>query len=155
MRYVWNRARSVSAQDVGETIEAVAERYGGVCPTWALVDEARPADHQLHRMFEWDDLLAAEAYRRDQARHFVRDLRVVVEHDSGVEHVQAYVHVVRLEPAGPIEGYRLTSLVIESPDEYRQVLDEALDGLRAWQRRYRHLRDLSEVFDVLGRVLTD
>jgi len=153
VRYVWNRARSVSAQDVGETIEAVAERYGGVCPTWALVEEARPADHHLHRMFEWDDLIAAEAYRREQARHFVRDLRVVVEDDSGVEHVQAYVHVVRLEPAGPIEGYRLTRLIVQSSDEYQQVLDEALHGLRAWERRYRHLSELDSVFGVIRTVI--
>jgi len=153
VRYTWGHARSVSAQDVGETVEAIAERYGGVCPTWALVDEARPADHHLHRMFEWDDLLAAEAYRRDQARHVVRDLRVVVEDDSGVQHVQAYVHVVRLEPAGPIEGYRLTSLIVQSLDEYEQVLGEALSALRAWERRYRHLSHLDEVFGVIRRVL--
>jgi hypothetical protein len=104
-------------------------------------------------MFEWDDLLAAEAYRRDQARHVVRDLRVVVEDDSGVQHVQAYVHVVRLEPAGPIEGYRLTSLIVQSLDEYEQVLGEALSALRAWERRYRHLSHLDEVFGVIRRVL--
>jgi len=153
VRYAWNRPRSVTAQDVGETIEAVAERYGGVCPTWALVDEARHQDHPMHRMFEWQDLVAAEAYRRDQARHFVRDLRVIVEDDSGVEHVQAYVHVVRLEPEGPVEGYRLTRLIVESSDEYQQVLDEALLGLRAWERRYRHLSELDSVFGVIRTVI--
>jgi hypothetical protein len=153
VRYVWNRARSVDAQDVGETIEAVARRYSGVCPTWALVDEARPVGHAMHRLFEWDDLVAAEAYRREQARHVVRELRVVVEDAAGDEHVQAYVHVVRLDDDSVVEGYRLTRLVVESADEYQQVLDEALSGLRAWERRYRHLSDLDEVFGVIRRVL--
>lgn len=153
MRYAWNRSRSVSAQTFGETVESIAERNGGVCPAWALVDEARPEGSPLHRMFEWDDRSAADSYRREQGRHHLRELRLVKETDDGEEHVQAFVHVIRLDHDTPVEGYRLTSLVVRSRDEYAQVLDEARSGLRAWRRRYRHLSELSVVLGVIEDVL--
>jgi len=150
MRYEWNRSRGVSAQVVGETVERLSDVNGGVCPSWALVDEARPEGSALHPMFEWNDWTAAEAYRREQARHHIRELRVVTADDE--EPVQAFVHIVRVGPDGPVEGYRSTRLVVESSDETAQMLDEALSGLRAWQRRYSHLKDLvDEVAQVIAR----
>ena len=150
MRYEWNRARGVPAQVVGETVERLSDENGGVCPSWALVDEARPDESALHPMFEWDDWTAAEAYRREQARHHIRELRVVTV--EGEEPVQAFVHIIRVGEDGPVEGYRSTRLVVQSLDETKQMLGEALAGLRAWQRRYRHVGDLvDEVGQVIAR----
>ena len=151
MRYAWNRSRAVSAQVVGETVERLSEEHGGVCPSWAMVDEARPCSSLLHPMFEWDDFAAAEAYRREQARHHIRELRIVTDDES--EPVQAFVHVVRLHEDAPVEGYRLTSLVVREEGEYAQVMNEALSGLKAWERRYRHLSELDKVFSVIAEVV--
>ena len=145
MRYEWNRARGVAAQVVGEAVERLSDDHGGVCPSWALVDEARPPDSDLHPLFEWDDRSAAEAFRRDQARHHIRELRVVRVEDD--EPVQAFVHIVRLTADGPVEGYRSTRLVVQSSDERQQMIDEARAGLTAWHRRWRHLSGLREVVD--------
>jgi hypothetical protein len=153
MRYAWNRARSVDPQVFGRTVEDVSARNGGVCPSWALVDEARPEGSPLHRMFEWDDLVAAEAHRRNQARQHIRELRIVKESEGGEELVQAFVHVIRVADGEPVEGYRLTSLVVKSVDEYGQVLDEALGQLRAWKRRYEHLSELSVVLGVIEEMV--
>jgi len=152
MRYAWNRSRSVDAQLVGERVASLAEVNGGVCPAWAMVDEARLSSSPLHPMFEWNDWTAAEAYRREQARHHIRELRIVPD-EAGEEPLQAFVHVIRVESDGVVEGYRLTSLVVESQGEYEQVLTEAKAGLVSWQRRYRHLSELREVFGVIARVI--
>jgi hypothetical protein len=149
MRYAWNRGRGVQAQVVGEAVERIADSHGGVCPSWAMVDEARPDDSELHPLFEWNDYTAAEAFRRDQARHHIRELRVVLE--EGEEPVQAFVHIIRMGDDGPVEGYRATRMVVQSVDECRQMLDEALSSLRAWKRRYEHLSELSDVFQVIAR----
>ena len=151
MRYAWNRSRGVDAQVVGETVERLSDEHGGVCPSWALVDEARPDGSALHPMFEWNDWTAAEAYRRDQARHHIRELRVVTAEDE--EPVQAFVHIVRVGPDGPVEGYRLTRLVVRCADERRQMLDEALAGLRAWRRRYAHLSELAGAVEFVDSLV--
>ncbi len=153
MKYAWNRSRSVDPQTFGETVEQISARNGGVCPSWALVDEARPSGSAIHGMFEWDDVVAAESYRREQGRHHLRELRVVREVDGGTEYVRALVHVIRVDNGDVAEGYRLTSLIVEDEDEYQQVLDEALAGLRSWQERYSHLSELSEVFGVIQSVV--
>ncbi|HEY7823359.1 MAG TPA: hypothetical protein VIG24_11015 [Acidimicrobiia bacterium] len=153
MRYAWNRGRSVDAQEFGETVERLSDENGGVCPAWAVVDEARPSVSPLHPLFEWDDLTAAEAFRREQARHHLRELRIVQETDEGETKVQAFVHIVRLDGDRPVEGYRLTSLVVQSVDECKQMLDEALAGLRAWRRRYEHLSELADVVNDVGQVI--
>ena len=151
MRYEWNRSRGVSAQVVGETVERLSGVNGGVCPSWALVDEARPEGSALHPMFEWNDWTAAEAYRREQARHHIRELRLVTaDHE---EPVQAFVHIIRMDGDRPVEGYRLTSLVVQSVDECKQMLDEALAGLRAWQRRYEHFIELADMVNDVGQVI--
>lgn len=153
MRYAWNRSRAVSAQVVGEAVERLSDRNGGVCPPSALVEDARPCSSVLHELFEWDDWTAAEAHRRDQARRTIRELRVVRETDQGEEHVQAFVHVIRMDDDRAAEGYRLTSLVVRSKDEYGQVLDEAMAQLRAWKRRYEHLSELGVVLGAIDRIV--
>jgi len=153
MKYAWNRSRSVDPQTFGETVEQISARNGGVCPAWALVDEARPAGSAIHPMFEWNDLVAAEAFRREQGRHHLRELRIVRDVDGEPQYVRALVHVIREDGGDVAEGYRLTSLVVKDADEYRQVMDEALAGLRSWRERYAHLSELSQVFDVIESVV--
>ena len=151
MRYAWNRPRGVDAQVVGEAVSLLAQEHGGVCPTAALVDAARQPTSPLHGLFQWDDAVAAEGYRRDQARQHIRELRIVEAGDDGEQRLQAFVHVVRFDGDQPREGYRLTRLIVRDSDEYQQVLDEALAALRAWQRRYAHLTELAHVFGVIDR----
>ena len=153
MTFAWNRPRSLDANVVGETVTAIAEQSGGVCSPQALVNEARPDSSPLHPMFEWDDQVAAEAHRRQQARQVVRELRIVEQTDEGEQHVQAFVHVIRLNDDRPVEGYRLTRLVVRSVDEYQQVLDEAWSQLAAWKRRYSHLKDLGGILGAVENAL--
>jgi hypothetical protein len=131
----------------------LAETNGGVCPPAALVDYARNPAAPIHALFEWNNDVAAEAHRREQARLVVRELRVVVDSDHGSDLVQAFVHVVRVEDDQLREGYRLTSLVIQNADEHSQMLDEALRGLRGWRKRYERLAELKSVFSALDSVM--
>lgn len=61
----------------GELMTIRAE-HGALTPS-IVVDAARPDDHPLHTRFEWDDTIAAEAHRRQQARLLIstviRDVR--------------------------------------------------------------------------------
>lgn len=64
--------------DLRTELLAVRAEYGALTPS-AVVDAARPEGHPLHSRFEWDDTVAAEAHRRQQARQLiamvVRDVR--------------------------------------------------------------------------------
>jgi len=154
MRYAWNRQRSVDPDAFGRTVEALSDMHGGVCPPSAIVDEARPSESVLHPMFEWDDLAAAESYRREQARHHLRELRIVVLDENGEEEeAQAFVHIVKHDDGVRREGYRLTTLVLQDESETEQMLDEAKSGLRSWRRRYKHLSELGNIFSLIDEVV--
>jgi hypothetical protein len=64
------------AAQVGAVLDALTKRDGGVSPE-ALVDEARPLTSPAHKHFTWDDGAAAEAYRREEARHLIRAIVIV------------------------------------------------------------------------------
>lgn len=45
----------------------------------AIVDMARPQTSMFHCLFEWDNDIAAEAYRREQARFYVKSVKVIIQ----------------------------------------------------------------------------
>ena len=69
----------VSAQAVGEELDRITTKYDGNLTPAAVVDESRPADAELHPCFTWDDSVAAEEYRKVEARQIVRSVEVVIE----------------------------------------------------------------------------
>lgn len=64
--------------DLRSQLLLIRTEHGAITPA-IVVDVARPEDHPLHSRFEWDDSIAAEAHRRQQARlliaSVVRDVR--------------------------------------------------------------------------------
>lgn len=153
MIYKWgSRSYSVDAQLVGETVERLTQRNGGVCPPGALVDEARPDDSPLHPMFEWDDEHAAESWRRQQARLVINNIRVVIEESESQP--PAFHHVKVVDSEGQVrEGYADTFTVVSNNDMHRQVLAEAKAQLRGFRRRYESLSELAPVWRVLDPIL--
>jgi len=57
-----------------------------------VVEHACEATSPLHEFFEWDDALAAQAHRLQQARSLIRSVRVEVTVESHVLSVPRYVH---------------------------------------------------------------
>lgn len=67
----------ISAEVAGAELRRIEVAQGGLTPR-AVVDASRPADAPLHKLFEWDNERAADAWRLDQARQAISSLRVVV-----------------------------------------------------------------------------
>lgn len=98
----------------------------------ALWESARDKSHPLHHEFEWDDSVAADAYRDEQARRLLR-LRVTITHNDRV--IDAPI-CVRSPDAPPSEaGYvRITSVVDDREKARRALLDEIARAARAVER---------------------
>lgn len=153
MIYDWNsgRSRRLSAQYVGETVEALAQRNGGVCPPAALVDEARPPKSPLHPIiFRLDTDQAAESWYQQEARQLINDIVIVVE-DSPVRPA-AFISVKVIDAEGGHQGYAPREFVLSTPDLREQALEEALRSLNGWRRRYRHLKELAPVFEAIDEI---
>lgn len=131
---------SVAAQIVGEVVEKIVYKRGS-CDAESLVQVAREPASPLHRLFEWDDAVAAEQYRREQARHILRTL--IIDDDSDGP---AFVHVIEAD------GYMQTTEALRS-DAYRPgILADAKAQLKGLRKRYRYLSELAKVWSAVDEV---
>lgn len=135
-------ARDADPQAIGEALEAIADMRGGELTPSDVVDAARDKAHVLHPNFEWDDRMAAEKFRLDQARGIIRS--IVVEDNSLAEGVApAYISVT----ADSGVSYRSLAAVRASPDLRASVLEQAERDLASWTQRYRSLQDVCAVVE--------
>jgi hypothetical protein len=133
-------AEKADPQAIGEALEKIAAGNDGNLTPRQVVDAARNQRHVLHRHFEWDDAVAAESFRLEQARNLIRIVRVEdVETQEGS--TRAFLSIGG--KAG--RSYHPVAEVKRSADLQAAVLQQADRDLEAFQRRYRELVDVCKV----------
>lgn len=133
----------VKADVAGRVCAELAEKD---CLTAAnLVDVSRPEDAPLHPAFEWEDEVAAEAYRRYQANNLIHSLRIV--RNENTEPQRVYFNLERKDPT-----YKPISVIV-SDDELRdKMLKMAFAELSAFKKKYAELSALSKVFAAIDEL---
>lgn len=136
---VFKAADQADPQAIGEALEEIKTRTGGELRAKDVLDAARDKKHVLHKHFEWDDKVAADRYRLDQARSIIRVIRVWDEGDAE-EPVRAFLSVA----ADKGTVYRSVEDVKSSRDLQIAVMNRANTDLDAFMRRYRELTDVCQ-----------
>lgn len=131
---------SADAQKVAEEIYSI----GSSATTAQILDKARDTNTELHKCFEWDDTKAAESWRRQQARMLVCNL-VIKEENRPIQTPEIRLFFKTDEN----DGYKATTLIMQDKDEYQKLLANALKELTSFQRKYRSLSELENVFDAI------
>lgn len=108
---------SVPADVAGRELQRISKQHGTLTSE-LVVDAARPEDAQLHPVFEWDDQVAGENYRKHQARTLIRS--IVVVNEKTQEMAPVYVHVPK--ESGSEAGYHPVEVVAQRPDMYAAAL---------------------------------
>ncbi len=111
-----------------------------------VLRRAKDPNTELHKCFEWDDSIAAEKYRIEQARMVLRQI-VYVE----VKKDAAPVRVFQISREQRV--YTPTKLIVKQPDEYQALLKRALMELEAFKRKYKTLGELEEIFGDIDELL--
>ena len=139
--------KQLPAQIVGEELERIRAKEGKLTAP-VVVEEARPEDAPLHPSFEWDDQIAAERYREDQARQIIRSVRVVkvVEDGPGDRKVINVRKYVSVKPDGESRHYLPAEDAMIREDLKQQLLKQVLAQLEGLKRRYAQLEELAEIF---------
>lgn len=134
---------------IGAELDKIAATHKGRLQATDVVDAAQPAEHPLHKHFEWRNNVAGNLWRQEQARSLIRSIEVVMDDNGGEERIApAYVSVVD-------EGrsYRAIREVLTSSKLQLSMLVQAERDLRNWQNRYRELTDICEIVrDARGRL---
>jgi N6-adenosine-specific RNA methylase IME4 len=129
-----------------EVLTEIRDRTGELT-TQAVVDTARPKSHPLHSRFEWNDKVAGEAYRRQQAGELIRSVRIRYVDEPEPKEVNVF-HVVRRETGR--QSYEPVEEVAADPVAREIVLREMRREWQAFERRYRHLEEFYELIGSRG-----
>lgn len=146
MRYVWaeGRSRSLSAQVVGDTIEAIDAEHGECTPT-LFVEEAAAPESPLHVLLEWDDTKAAESHRLHQARMVINSVEIVINEPERIQ-VQAFVSIKKNGGRHYVPHVRL----VTDDELYAKVVTELRKVINSYRRKlkgFEKFRRLAQTLD--------
>ena len=110
-----------------------------------IVDLARDENNPLHNDFEWDDAIAGEKYRCEQASKMLQLLIVIDEKITKKPDVEIRAFVSVPEP----RAYEPIKVVIQNKDKRDYMLEQAKKELQAFQRKYAILTELEPVFEAI------
>ena len=135
----------IDPQTAGEELERIYQERGGIEPS-TVVEESRDISSPLHPCFEWDDAVAAEKYREDQARLVIRSIVTVSEDSAGKQQqpVRAFVRVQ--------EDYKPITVVLNDEEQIAELLRSALSELSAFRKKYQTLSALRPVFTAIDSI---
>lgn len=131
------------ANKVGKEIELITEKTPE-----NIVDYARNEKTELHKIFEWNDSIASELYRKQQATTMLNNLVYIVREDIGspAKEIKAFVNTKKNEEYKPIE------YVLKSPTEYNRMLEKATARLKAVRNQYSELIELKDIYDLIDKL---
>lgn len=132
----------VNAQVAGEVCEELSN--GGRLTAQNLVDISEPEDAPLHRAFEWDNKVAGNEWRKHQARNLIHSLEIVKDETPPAK---AYFNLERTEAE-----YTSVDVILRSEDLYQKMMNNALNELKAFKKKYQTLSALQPLFDVIEQI---
>lgn len=148
MVYQWKTGsrHKVSAAVAAEVMDRLAEEDR--LNAQELVEESRPEDAPLHSEFEWDDSVAAEKYREEQAGALIRHLVVRIEANDQEYPTRQYFMI---QPEAKI--YEPIQVILKDEDKTDLLLEQANRELRAFKAKYACLKELAEVIKAIDSVV--
>ena len=112
-----------------------------------IVEAAKDEASELHKCFTWDDAIAAENWRKHQARVLVAQL--VVKTETSDEEPVA----VRVIASTAIRNvYKPVVKLIEAEQDYADLLARAINELKAFQQKYKAITELREIFAAIDEL---
>lgn len=137
---------------VGEALARLEDTHGSITPEIVLAD-ARSPKSDLHQFFEWDDGVAAEKWRREEARKLIAAIVVVYEPTGGKskpQEIRAYYSVSRDEDEP--RSFVATARIMSDEKMRAELIANALRDLARWEERYKSLKEFAEVFAAIRKL---
>jgi hypothetical protein len=145
-----SRIKQQDAELVGALLDEIEEQGRGDDMPQELLRRSRPNRSPTHHLFEWDDEIAAEGYRLEQARSIIRSIEIVFE--EGGDRVRAFPSV---QLGGGERNYVSMRKVLSEPELMHQLVEDARKDAESWARRHDALRrvaELSGIFRAIDRT---
>lgn len=149
----------VSAAKIGPYLEEIAKENDNKLNAKIVLNKAKDPKDLLHPCFDWDNKVAAEKWRLEQARSLIS--AIVITYKNGNEEVEskAFVNIIHDEYGqlshNSFDRRKGTSYFVTVNDALSSTalkaytLDQALIEMDNFQRKYSHLIELADIFKKL------
>lgn len=118
-------------------LTTLAKKNGGMLQVDDVLIEAQDETSPLHKHFEWDDSVAAEAHRRYQARVLIQRCKITLIETEPTK-IRAFVSLQSDRETGG--GYRLTTTVMSDEMLRAELLRDIQLTITRWTQQL-HLLD--------------
>jgi hypothetical protein len=125
----------------------------------AVLSAAKNKTSPLHGCFEWNDKIAGNEHRLDQARHLIRGVKIIRVIDEKETEVNCFVNIKKDSEGALTHGYfgkatqsyYITVNDAMGNDATRQyTVDVALIELERWMEKYKSLNELSKMYELIN-----
>lgn len=118
-----------------------------------MVDYAREhEDSEMHKCFTWDNDIAADKWRLEEARMIHRNLVISYVKDDAPDKEPILVRATYRTDTAPTAGYKPTALIMRNEDERKGMLRVAKKELQQFRYKYRILSELQPIFDLIDEL---
>jgi hypothetical protein len=136
-------------QVVAAELRRIAEEHGGILQPSDVVESAKDKASPIHSKFEWDDNEAAGKYRLWQARQLISVTVEYIGSDKNAPVSRVFVSLTTDRNEG---GYRSIESVMGDRVSRQRLLNDAMEEMDRFQKKYESLKELSEVFTAMSKA---
>lgn len=148
--YIPSNIDADKIQEYAECLEEITENNGGELTPHLVVKEAKDKNSPLHEVFEWDNSIAGERFRVQQARELISCVIVEVKFDHTSRDQKAFFSVKNTnENRESSRVYVTLNRVLTEPDLRKNVIADALREVEGWRIRYNQYVELGNIFKVI------
>lgn len=118
-----------------------------------IVDYAEEnPDSELYKCFTWDDDIAADKWRLQEARQIACNLIVKYEKEDPSKTKPTEVRVLHRCSTAMDAGYKPLPKIVRNDDWYHGLLLEAKSSLKSFRDKYSILSELKPIFELIDEL---
>lgn len=140
-----------SANVAGPVCQKLRESEQGLTPQ-SLVDASRDINAPLHNEFEWDDSVAAENYRKEQAKNIIRHLIIV---RTDIQEVRKAKDRAFVSTGENNNAYVKLDEALSNEVWKKNLLAAAKKDMKIFVAKYRRLAELSGIISAIDGFLSE
>ena len=155
-KYRISGLQKTPAEVTGAVCKDLIDKEGAVTPQ-RLVEISKPKDAPLHDEFEWNNTIAAQKYREEQARQIIKNIVIieVSEETEEPKQIKCWVNSDRafVPTDEKLHKYVTIDTALNNIGWRDNLIKAAKKDMSAFIHKYRRLTELSEIIDKMNDFL--
>ncbi|MBP5423884.1 MAG: hypothetical protein J6Y78_15715 [Paludibacteraceae bacterium] len=155
-KYRVNGLVKAPAEITGKVCKDLIDSDGAVTPA-RLVEVSKPKDAPLHGEFEWNNTIAAQKYREEQARQIIKNIVIieVAEEDEEPKQVKCWVNSDRafVPTDERLHKYVTIDTALSNESWKDNLLKTAKRDMTSFIVKYKRLTELSKIIEDMNDFL--